>query len=167
MCTALNSVLRRIAPGAALTHRIVTVVFTLDAGRDRVLRSRLQARTPWRPCVASALSGKVLRGGKGRGVDARLELALHEVGLSDVDDERGHDDHRGHEEDRQDEDLSRLLVNEPTTKDANAAQGLPPELVDHRCAHSKRDCLVEQSPFSAMVLTLFEETRSSGWVCIG
>ncbi len=91
-------------PGADWTQRIVTVVVTGAPLYDRVRAPRR------RTVVLGGLRclrgiGKKLSTCKRGGVDARLQLALHEVRLADVDDKGDHDEHHDHAQGRQDQYL--------------------------------------------------------------
>ena len=79
--------------------------------------------------AATRLVGELLRARERGGVDARLELALDEPRVADVDDERDDDEHDRHQDAGHEQDLAALVRREPARKCRPRSRGVAPRIV--------------------------------------
>ena len=105
---------RRLHPGTPARHEAVAVVAALSTVFTAFLLPGVALY--WRATLSAiGLVGEVLDTGERSRVDARLELALDEHRVADVEDEAGADEQRNHGKGSDDQDLA-ALVRRPTAK---------------------------------------------------
>ena len=119
---------RVLQPGIVVMQRVIDVVVALSTVLTAFLCPGVGL---YSSAVAgdSAVVGKLLRPGECGGVDAGLELALHEPRVPDVDHEGDDDERDPHQDAGHDQDLAALVRRDPAREGRSLSRGFGPRIV--------------------------------------